>query len=83
MSTDFSFVQKNPVPYTSSQGGVQALLITASPQKMLSDREHTVVLNQAPLSKQSHKSSREAAAGLVRPFHATAASVPGFGREQC
>lgn len=74
---------KNPVSCTPSQGGVHALLITASLQKIPSDREHTVVLNHPPLSKRSHRSSWEAATWLLRPFHTAAASVLGFGWKQC
>ena len=61
-----------------SQGDVHTLFITAPLQKILSDREHTVVLNHPPWSKQSHRSSWEAATWLLRPFHVTATSVLGF-----
>ena len=52
MSTDFALCKKDPVSCIRSQGAVHALLITASLQKILSDREHIVVLNHPPLSKQ-------------------------------
>lgn len=78
----FVCAKKPPVSCTPSQGGVHTLLVTASLQKILSDREHAAVLNHPPLSKQSHRSSWEAATWLLRPFHVTATSVLGFSWEQ-
>lgn len=83
MPTDFSFVQKKPpVSCTPSQGGMHTVLITASLQKILSEREHAVLLNHPPLSKQSHRSSWEAATWLLQPCHVTATRVLGFSGEQ-
>lgn len=76
MSTDFSLVQKTPVLCTPSQGGVHALLITASLWKIVSGREHAVELNHPPVSKQMKLGgSYMAALAISRHGH----ECPWFG----